>query len=105
MRQVRVLSTALAVLLVAAGAAAQEMQHEGHDMHGMSMGDAVSGELVWRMPPMDPNMPMLPGIMSALPAVRPMLPGFDLDPADFPRARPREVCRNHPKYSFRKCYG
>lgn len=90
MRQVRVLSAALAGLLLAAGATAQEMQHEGHAMHGMPMGGAA-GELVWRMPPMDPNMPMLPGIMGALPAVRPILPGFDLDPADFPQARPREV--------------
>jgi FtsP/CotA-like multicopper oxidase with cupredoxin domain len=90
MRQVRVLSAALAGLLLAAGATAQEMQHEGHAMHGMPMGGSA-GELVWRMPPMDPNMPMLPGIMGALPAVRPILPGFDLDPADFPQARPREV--------------
>ena len=42
-------------------AAPQEMDHAAH-----MMGDMAGG---WRMPPMDPNMPMIPGLEMALPPV------------------------------------
>ena len=60
-------SVLLAVVLGSAGlwtsggAVAQEMDHSAHRM---PMGDGS-----WRMPPMDPNMPMLPGLEMALPPV------------------------------------
>lgn len=60
-------------------------QHEGHDMDGMGM------EGGWRMVPMDPNMPMLPGLEIAIPVVDPFLPGEGMDPSMFPAARPSEV--------------
>ena len=56
-----------------------------HGMHGM----AAEGE--WRMVPMDPNMPMLPGLDTAIPVVGPFLPGVGMDPSMFPAARPSEV--------------
>jgi FtsP/CotA-like multicopper oxidase with cupredoxin domain len=62
-------------------------QHEGHDMHQMHM----SMEGGWRMPPMDMEMPMLPGLETAVPPVGPFLPGMGMDPAMFPEARPSEV--------------
>ncbi len=65
---------------------AQQMQGMDHGAHAED-----TGELIWRMPPMDPNMPMLPGIMGALPPVGPLLPGFGIDPMDYPPARPREI--------------
>jgi suppressor of ftsI len=40
------------------------------------------------MPPMDPNMPMLPGLEMAVPPATAWLPHFDLEPADFPLAEP-----------------
>ena len=93
MRKVRLLGGGtLAAIVVAAavstGASGQQMQDMDHG-HAMDMGDG--SELTWRMPPMDPNMPMLPGLMGALPAVGPILPGFGLDPMDYPEARPREI--------------
>ncbi|HZD06334.1 MAG TPA: multicopper oxidase family protein [Longimicrobiales bacterium] len=45
----------------------------------------------WRMPPMDPNMPMLPGLEHAVPVVGPFVPGMGIDPATLPEARPSEV--------------
>ncbi len=76
-------------MLTSAAGAQQEQMQMAHDHGAMEM-DA-NGELSWRMPPMDPNMPMMPGLMGALPAVGPILPGFGLDPMDYPEARPREV--------------
>jgi FtsP/CotA-like multicopper oxidase with cupredoxin domain len=57
-------------------------------MHGASADPAV---LAWRMPPMAPNMPMLPGLEMAAPPVRPFLPAFGADPGSFPWAKPRSV--------------
>jgi FtsP/CotA-like multicopper oxidase with cupredoxin domain len=84
-------SIAVCVLAAAcaSSAVAQQMQEMDHSAHTMEMDG--SGMLTWRMPPMDPNMPMLPGLMGALPPVGPILPGFGLDPMDYPAARPREV--------------
>ncbi len=70
---------ALALALAAAPLAAQ------HEMHGMNMGGG------WRMVPMDPNMPMLPGLEGAVPVVGPFLPGMGMDPDMFPEARPSEL--------------
>ncbi len=71
------------VLLLASSASAQDaMMHMGHAM------GAPGG---WRMVPMDPNMPMLPGIESLLPVVSPFLPGAGMDPSTLPAARPSEV--------------
>lgn len=85
----------LVLVLVAMGAvtiagrpeARAQHQHAGHDMDMAAPTDV----LAWRMPPMDPNMPMMPGLEGAMPPVGPFVPNFGLDPADFPAARPREV--------------
>lgn len=78
---------AAALLFASAGAldlAAQDhSMHMGHDM------SAPPG--AWRMVPMDPNMPMLPGLEDLLPVVGPFLPGAGVDPATLPAARPSEV--------------
>lgn len=47
---------------------------------------SVSDSLVWRMPPMDMSMPMLPGLEEALPPTPPHLP----EGAMLPAARPGE---------------
>lgn len=73
------------VALLALAAAPALAQHEGHDMHGMTM------EGGWRMVPMDPNMPMLPGLAEAVPVVGAFLPGMGMDPSMLPAARPSEV--------------
>lgn len=62
-------------------------QHMGHDMGAMAPGDSA----VWRMVPMDPNMPMMPGMMEALPPVGAFLAGEGLDPMQFPEGEPRRV--------------
>ncbi len=89
MRRIRVLRAAglfgLLALAAPSGAlplAAQD-PHAGHDMHA---GHALSGG--WLMPPMDPNMPMLPGLDGAVPPATAWLPHFDLDLSDFPLAEP-----------------
>ncbi|MCY3545964.1 MAG: multicopper oxidase family protein [Gemmatimonadetes bacterium] len=85
-------AAATAVLLFAPGigllvavppAAAQEMDHAAHMMHEMDGG--------WRMPPMDPNMPMIPGLEMALPPVEPFLAAAGIDVMTLPEARPSEV--------------
>ncbi|RMH16432.1 MAG: multicopper oxidase family protein [Gemmatimonadetes bacterium] len=55
-------------------------------MHGAS-GDSTG----WRMPPMERPMPMLPGLVGAVPPVAPFLPGRGVDPATLPEARPFET--------------
>ena len=45
----------------------------------------------WRMVPMDPNMPMLPGLASALPSTAAFMPGGGMEPGMFPEARPSEL--------------
>ena len=71
---------AWALLAAPGGLAAQ---HEGHG--------AVASGSGWRMVPMDPNMPMLPGLEGAVPVVGPFLPGRGVDPASLPEARPSEI--------------
>jgi FtsP/CotA-like multicopper oxidase with cupredoxin domain len=82
----RGVASVLLLCLPCAPVAAQDhTMHMGHDM-GMAGG--------WRMVPMDPNMPMLPGIEDLVPVVGPFLPGAGMDPAvvrALPEARPSEV--------------
>ena len=56
-----------------------------HMQHDMSMAGG------WRMVPMDPNMPMLPGIEGLVPVVGAFLPGMGIDPAMLPEARPSQL--------------
>ena len=74
-----VLIAALLVLLLPHPVAAQ------HDMHAMSMSGG------WRMVPMDPNMPMLPGLENAVPVVGPFMPGMGMHAAMLPEATPSEL--------------
>jgi len=69
-------------------ATAQDGMQMDHSQHmNMEMGDS----LVWRMPPMDMSMPMLPDLMDDVPIVGPMLPGFGMDLSMFAEARPSEI--------------
>ncbi len=79
-------AAALAAATLPASAAAQQMG----GMPGMEM-HMPAKEGSWRMPPMDPNMPMLPGLGDALPKVSPFLPGWGVDVASLPEARPSTV--------------
>ncbi|MXX96136.1 MAG: multicopper oxidase family protein [Rhodothermaceae bacterium] len=45
-----------------------------HEHHGHMMSRAPKDSVVWRMPPMDMSMPMLPGLETALPPTSPHLP-------------------------------
>ncbi len=74
--------------LTSAFAAAQQMDHGAHATHDMGTG--------WRMPPMDPNMPMLPGLSGAVPPVGAFLAGAGIDVSTLPEARPSEVARLAP---------
>ncbi len=65
----------------------QEMPQQ-HMMHSMAPPGDV---LAWRMPPMDANMPMMPGLETALPSDAPFIPLYGVDVTDFAVARPREV--------------
>ncbi len=58
---------------------------QDHRMQGMTMSGG------WRMVPMDPSMPMLPGLDGVVPVVGPFMPGMGMDPAMFPEARPSDV--------------
>ena len=78
----------LTVALLALAATPAVAQHEGHDMHEMH---GMTMEGGWRMVPMDPNMPMLPGLAEAVPVVGAFLPGMGMDPSMLPAARPSEV--------------
>jgi FtsP/CotA-like multicopper oxidase with cupredoxin domain len=75
-------ATAAALLLASPASAQDPTMHMGHGM-GTPGG--------WRMVPMDPNMPMLPGIEGLMPVVSPFLPGAGMDPSMLPAARPSEV--------------
>ena len=59
-------------------------QHHHHHMPA-----EPSDSLVWRMPPMDMSMPMMPGLEEAIPPVLPALPNLSAE--DIPHARPSEV--------------
>jgi suppressor of ftsI len=87
MRRLRLLTAAFVpVLLVTlwlpmpGGGQDPHAAHAGHTMGAMPGG--------WVMPPMDPNMPMLPGLEDAVPPASAWLPRFDLEPSDFPVAEP-----------------
>lgn len=45
----------------------------------------------WRMVPMDPEMPMLPGLEGAVPIVGPWTPAMGMSASMFPEARPSET--------------
>ena len=50
-----------------------------HHHHGHAMPVGPPDSVVWRMPPMDMSMPMLPGLENALPPTAPDLPSQDPD--------------------------
>ncbi len=83
----RATSVALVVLVTAllASAPVGAQDHAMHMQHDMSMAGG------WRMVPMDPNMPMLPGIEGLVPVVGAFLPGMGMDPAMLPEARPSRL--------------
>ena len=85
-------AAAIALLAIAPPAAPQEMDHAAH-----MMGDMAGG---WRMPPMDPNMPMIPGLEMALPPVEPFLAAMGVDLMTLPEARPGEVVHLAPGDTF-----
>ncbi len=70
---------------ISGGGLAAQMDHSHHAMHGMAM------EGGWRMPPMDMEMPMLPGLDGVVPVVGAFMPGMGVDPASLPEARPSEL--------------
>ena len=85
----RTVLPAIAALLAAATpAVAQEMDHAAH-----MMGEMAGG---WRMPPMDPTMPMIPGLEMALPPVEPFLAAMGIDVMTLSEARPSEVVHLAP---------
>ena len=86
------ITAAIPLLAIAPPAAPQEMDHAGH-----MMGDMAGG---WRMPPMDPNMPMIPGLEMALPPVEPFLAAMGVDLMTLPEARPGEVVHLEPGDTF-----
>ena len=84
---------AAALLAVApASADPQQMDHAAHMTGEMGAG--------WRMPPMDPNMPMIPGLEMALPPVEPFLAAAGIDVMTLPEARPSEVVHLAPGDTF-----
>ncbi len=78
------------VILVAIGAPVISATGQGHDGHMMQHGGHQGNASVWRMPPMDMSMPMLPGLDDALPPVGPFLPASGVDLSVIPEARPGE---------------
>ena len=84
------LLAAVALVLPAPPAAGQDMDHAAHMMMGGG----------WRMPPMDPNMPMIPGLEMALPPVEPFLAAAGIDVMTLPEARPSEVVYLAPGDTF-----
>lgn len=80
----RSLALTLALTAVLASTVAA-LQHENHAM-------GASGEsIAWRHPPMDPSMPMLPGLETAVPVVAPFLAGMGIDPETLPMAEPSRI--------------
>ena len=78
------------VALITLQARGQEMDMSSGAMdHSMHAGMPMEGG--WRMVPMDPNMPMMPGMDQEVPPVAPYLPGAGHDISHFPTARPRQV--------------
>jgi FtsP/CotA-like multicopper oxidase with cupredoxin domain len=81
------LAASFALAFALAAPATLRAQDPAGGMAGMPMKGG------WRMVPMDPNMPMLPGLAGAVPIVGPFMPGAGVDPATLPEARPSEVVR------------
>ncbi|HLE57360.1 MAG TPA: multicopper oxidase family protein [Rhodothermia bacterium] len=75
-------------LLLSAGDALGQ-GHEGHAMHHHPPDD--SAEVTWRMPPMDPSMPMMPGIEKEVPVVAPFLPAASMAKSALPKAVDRAI--------------
>ncbi len=73
------------ILFGPTGIAAQG--HMGHMMHHPMPADSA----VWRMPPMDMSMPMMPGIERELPVVAPFLPSPPMGMAMLPEAKERAI--------------
>lgn len=84
-------------LLLAVSAGPVAAQHEMHDMHA---GHAMAMPGGWRMPPMDPQMPMLPGLGDAVPPVGAFMPAMGMDPGMFPEAEPSRLVRLEPGDTF-----
>ncbi len=78
---------ALSLILIGSVSLVADAQHEGHNM--MATDSSVVD--VWRMPPMDMAMPMLPGLHNAVPVVDAMLPGSGMDIMSIPEAVPSKV--------------
>jgi FtsP/CotA-like multicopper oxidase with cupredoxin domain len=78
------LLAALATAIVS-GAPVGAQDHAMHMQHDMGMAGG------WRMVPMDPNMPMLPGIEGLVPVVGAFLPGMGMDLAMLPEAHPSRL--------------
>ena len=63
-------------------------------VHGVQAGQQtilVGDSAGWRMPPMDPAMPMLPGLIGAVPPVGAFTPGRGVDLSGLPEAMPSSV--------------
>ena len=78
------LPAVVAALLLAGSVIPLRAQEEGHGGMDHDMG----GETGWVMPPMDSEMPMLPGLEGAVPPVHPFLPDPGADLSSFPEAEP-----------------
>ena len=74
--------------LVASSASSAVAQDPMPDMAMPGMDHGMMMEGGWRMVPMDPNMPMLPGLETAVPVVGAFLPGMGMDASMFPEAQP-----------------
>lgn len=66
-------------------------QHDHHNMDMNMAADSSSGTVSWRMPPMDMEMPMMPGLHKELPPAEAFIAGLGMDKSHFPEARPREI--------------
>lgn len=55
--------------------------------------DTTDATVSWRMPPMQMEMPMLPGLQGAVPDTRPFLPGRGGEAASPPEAEPNRMRR------------
>ena len=63
-------------------------------VHGVQAGQQTifgADSAGWRSPPMDPAMPMLPGLIGAVPPVGAFMPGRGVDLGGLPEARPSSV--------------
>lgn len=90
MRAVRILMSGALALLTGLPAMAAAQDPAGHDAHGGHAMHGATMEGGWIMPPMDPTMPMLPGLETAVPPVSAWLPGEGHDPSHFPEALPSQ---------------